>query len=158
MVDVENSASKDAAHGVVPNTSGKKLWWAAAFLLMAAGGAGLAWLGTPHRSAGGEASPEPTVVLETLVVNLDGSNQRAYLRVGITLGLAQPTSHDQKDVLPVALVRDTILSVLATAEPQALMGAEGKEQLKARLLGALQERVPQLAIAHVYFTEFLVQM
>jgi flagellar basal body-associated protein FliL len=35
---------------------------------------------------------------------------------------------------------------------------EGKRRLKEELLKALQERVPQMAIENVYFTEFLVQM
>jgi flagellar basal body-associated protein FliL len=39
-----------------------------------------------------------------------------------------------------------------------LLQIEGKRQLKEELLKALQERVPQLAVEHVYFTEFLVQM
>ncbi len=58
----------------------------------------------------------------------------------------------------MALVRDTILSVLATAQPEELLRVEGKHRLKEELLKALQERVPQLAVTNVYFTEFLVQM
>lgn len=92
-------------------------------------------------------------------MNLAGSSQRAYLRVGITLGLAHPLANrNQPDAVPIALVRDTILSVLATAQPEALLGLEGKRQLKEELLKALQERVPQMAVQNVYFTEFLVQM
>jgi len=48
--------------------------------------------------------------------------------------------------------------VLATAQPEELLRVEGKRRLKEELLKALQERVPQLAVANVYFTEFLVQM
>jgi len=60
--------------------------------------------------------------------------------------------------VPTALVRDTILTVLATAQPEQLSGSDGKRQLKDQLLKALHERVPQMAIQNVYFTEFLVQM
>ncbi len=55
-------------------------------------------------------------------------------------------------------MRDTILTVLAGAQPGELLTLDGKRQLKNELLKALQERVPQLAIENVYFTEFLVQM
>lgn len=55
-------------------------------------------------------------------------------------------------------MRDAILSVLATAQPEALLNIEGKRQLKDELLKTLQERAPRLAVENVYFTEFLVQM
>jgi flagellar basal body-associated protein FliL len=60
--------------------------------------------------------------------------------------------------VPTAQVRDTILSVLATSQPETLLKLEGKRQLKDDLLKALQDRVPELAVENVYFTEFLVQM
>jgi len=77
--------------------------------------------------------------------------------VGITLGLSRPPAK-ANEALPVALVRDTILSVLTPARPEQLLQAEGKQKLKADLLAALKERVPQLGVEDVYFTEFLVQM
>jgi flagellar basal body-associated protein FliL len=111
----------------------------------------------PSTSAA-EGAAESTLALETFVVNLTGSGQRAYLRVGITLGLARALPRKQAEAVPTALVRDTVLSVLATAQPEDLLKLEGKRQLKDELLKALQDRVPQLAVENVYFTEFLVQM
>jgi flagellar basal body-associated protein FliL len=109
-------------------------------------------------SASGDAA-ESAFALETFVVNLTGSSQRAYLRIGITLGTGhRPTDSKGAAAVPMAQVRDTILSVLATAQPEELLQIEGKRRLKDELLKALQERVPQLAIRDVYFTEFLVQM
>jgi len=103
------------------------------------------------------AASESTLPLDTFIVNLDGRGQRAYLRIGITLGLSHPLNK-KKDDTPVALVRDTILSVLASAQPEALLSAEGKQKLKADILKALQESAPDLGVNNVYFTEFLVQM
>ena len=65
---------------------------------------------------------------------------------------------NQPEAVPTALVRDTILSVLAAAQPEELLKREGKRQLKEELLKALQERVPQIAAQNVYFTEFLAQI
>jgi len=116
------------------------------------------WLRSqPSTSAAETAAAESTLALETFVVNLNASGQRAYLRVGITLGLARPMPRNA-DAVPMALVRDTILSVLATAQPETLLGLEGKRELKDELLKALQDRVPTLGVENVYFTEFLVQM
>ncbi len=133
--------------------------WLAVALALALGAAGIfIWLGPQSSNRAGDGAAESTLALETFVVNLAGSGQRAYLRVGITLGLAHPLSRNQAEAAPIALVRDTILSVLATAQPEALLQIEGKRQLKEGLLKALQERVPQIAVQNVYFTEFLVQM
>jgi flagellar basal body-associated protein FliL len=130
--------------------------WLAIVLALGVGAAGIfLWL-RPQPSA--SAAGESTITLETFVVNLNAAGQRAYLRVGITLGLAHPIPRNQPEAVPIALVRDTILSVLATARPDGLLGIEGKRQLKDELLKALQERVPQMAVENVYFTEFLVQM
>ena len=137
-------------------------------LLLASGGI-VVWLASQRSANNSEgAASESTLPLETFVINLTnanlngapatGSSQRAYLRVGITLGLAHPLPRNQAETPPTALVRDTILSVLAGAQPDELLKAEGKRQLKDVLLKALQERVPQLAVENVYFTEFLVQM
>ena len=98
----------------------------------------------------------PTIHLETFVLNLADTDQRSYLRVGIDLGLNQETKPGEESV-PVAQVRDTILGVLAEAKVNDLMTAGGKAKLKEDLLRTLQERVPQLNVAEVYFTEFLIQ-
>jgi len=137
----------------------KKLGMLAVVLALVLGAAGIFfWLRPLHSTSAAETSSvQSTLALETFVVNLSGSGERAYLRVGISLGLSHALGRD-KDEVPMALVRDTVLSVLSSAQPAQLLQAEGKRQLKAELLHALQERVPQLGVEDVYFTEFLVQM
>jgi flagellar basal body-associated protein FliL len=54
-------------------------------------------------------------------------------------------------------VRDTILGVLARAQPDEVLSREGKEKLKQELLQGLRARAPELGVQEVYFTEFLVQ-
>jgi flagellar basal body-associated protein FliL len=171
MADVQPSPAPKNASVSAPETvlksekknkskSKKTTVWVAAGLALALGAAGIfGWLGRQGSTSTAEGAAESTFPLETFVVNLTGSGQRAYLRVGITLGLAHPLANrNQADAVPIALVRDTILSVLATAQPEKLLGLEGKRQLKEELVKALQERVPQMAVENVYFTEFLVQM
>jgi len=96
--------------------------------------------------------------LDTFVLNLADPDERAYLRVGIDLGLTSELPATQSpNAPPVALVRDTILGVLATAKPPDLLTPQGKTKLKDDLLRALRERAPALGVQEVYFTEFLVQ-
>lgn len=89
-------------------------------------------------------------------MNLADTDQRSYLRVGIDLGLNQEAKRGE-ELASVAQVRDTVLSVLAEARVSDLMTASGKTKLKEDLLRALQQRVPQLGVEEVYFTEFLIQ-
>ena len=97
-----------------------------------------------------------TLHLETFVLNLADPDQRAYLRVGIDLGINQDLKHAQETV-STAQIRDAILGVLAEAKADDLMTSAGKDKLKQDLLRVLKERVPQLGVEEVYFTEFLIQ-
>jgi len=104
-------------------------------LALTLGAAGIyLWLGPQRSTSASSTAVESTFPLETFVVNLsgnlNGSSQRAYLRVGITLGLAHPLPRNPAEATPTAAVRDTILSVLATAQPDEMLKAEGKRQLK----------------------------
>jgi len=113
--------------------------------------------GPPAKAAESGSGPGETLALDTFVVNLSGPDERAYLRVGIALGLSRPLPRNKEEI-PVALVRDAILTVLSTARAEQLVQPEGKRQLKGEILQALKERAPQLGVEDVYFTEFLVQM
>jgi flagellar protein FliL len=119
------------------------------------------WFGI-HREAelAVEASEETqvksTLHLETFVLNLSDPDQRSYLRVGIDLGLNKEMKHGENNA-PIAEIRDTILGVLAQGKVDELLTTEGKTKLKENLLTALQQRLPQLGVKEVYFTEFLIQ-
>jgi flagellar basal body-associated protein FliL len=115
------------------------------------------WVGRGSEAAAG---PTPkvrsTLHLETFVLNLADADQRSYLRVGIDLGLNREAKHGE-ELAPLGQVRDAILAVLAEARVGDLMTAAGKIKLKEDLLHTLQERIPQLGVEEVYFTEFLIQ-
>jgi flagellar basal body-associated protein FliL len=122
--------------------------------------AAVAWFWTNHSGeaaqAGGENPVRSTLHLDSFVLNAADTEQRAYLRVGIDLGVNQDAKR-AAEAAPVAQVRDTILGVLGEAKVEDLMTSAGKRKLKEDILGALRERVPQLGVEEVYFTEFLIQ-
>ena len=97
-----------------------------------------------------------TLHLDTFVLNLSDPDQRSYLRVGIDLGLNTAAKRGEEPA-PVAEVRDTILGVLAEGKVDELLTESGKTKLKENLLSALRQRMPQLGVEEVYFTEFLIQ-
>jgi flagellar FliL protein len=106
-----------------------------------------------------------TVALEPLLVNLADSSGGAYLRVALTLEVADlarvkeeksaETRGTEKDAN--AAVRDTVLTVLGRQDSNTLLAPAGKDHLKKELKTALSERNSEVKIMDIFFTEFLVQ-
>jgi flagellar basal body-associated protein FliL len=127
-----------------------------AVLLLGFGG----WFWSTARAgqgvSAGSRQGKSSLHLETFVLNLADRDQRSYLRVGIDLGLGRAPGKGE-DAPPVGPVRDCILDVLSQAKVDDLGTAAGKAKLKQDVLHALQERVPELEVQDVFFTEFLIQ-
>jgi flagellar protein FliL len=99
-----------------------------------------------------------TLHLETFVINLLEPEEKAYLRVGVDLGLDRefPCS-EMRNGPSLAQVRDTVLEVLAGTRAEDVLTPEGKRKLKEQILAALQARIPEMGAREVYFTDFLIQ-
>jgi flagellar FliL protein len=106
------------------------------------------------------------IVLEPLLVNLADAGGVSYLRVALTLRVADETA--KKDGKPkeekgkdgddaIAALRDTTLMVLGRQTADGLLMPDGKEQLKAELRTALAKRNTDLKVVDIFFTDFLVQ-
>ena len=113
------------------------------------------------RLAETNSAPKYLVHLEGFTVNLADAEETHFLRVTMDLGIDRlPNGADKEKVatsLPVARIRDAILSVLTAGKADALLTPEGKAQLKKGLVESLNHTVPELGVRDVYFTEFLVQ-
>jgi flagellar protein FliL len=127
-------------------------------------------LPTDGAAKAGAAVPAAThvMVLEPMLVNLADVGNSGYLKVSLTLRLAdaadkkstkakeEKSPHD-KDGEIVAAVRDTALSVLGKQTADGLLAADGKDRLKAELKAALAAHNADLKVTDVFFTDFLVQ-
>ena len=110
-----------------------------------------------------------SIVLEPLLVNLANSGGGSYLRIAMTLRVAdvadgkdakakEEKSKSEKGADDTdAAVRDTMLTVLGRQTADDLLAADGKEHLKTAMKSALAEHNPDLKVADVFFTDFLVQ-
>jgi flagellar FliL protein len=113
--------------------------------------------------------PTPTVELplDPFVVNLADAGGHSYARIGLTLSLtaSQDASGKSEEKAGAAgdvassrdMVRDTIITVLNQEQSTDLLAPDGKEHLKQAIRAAVAARNPQLKIANIYFTEFLIQ-
>lgn len=162
LVAEEPNQSARQAQG--QNTEGKSrsTWvWFALLVLLAAGALiarGLFPTTKGHSGADDNSRIKSTLHLETFVINLVEPEEKAYLRVGIDLGLGRDVpGKDGPNTPSIAEVRDTVIDVLAASHAQDLLTPEGKKKLKEQILTALQQRIPELGAQEVYFTEFLVQ-
>jgi flagellar FliL protein len=108
------------------------------------------------------------IVLEPMLVNLADEGGNSYLRLSLTLRVADATDKKAtkaKEEKPkedatsdvVAAVRDTTLTVLGQQTADGLLAADGKSQLKAELKSALTKHNSDLKVTDVFFTDFLVQ-
>jgi flagellar FliL protein len=110
------------------------------------------------------------MVLEPLLVNLADAGGSSYLRVALTLRVADPSdkkgsqakdekNKDDKNASDeaAAAVRDTVLTVLGRQTADGLLAGDGKEHLKSALKTALAEHNADLKVMDIYFTDFLVQ-
>ncbi len=113
------------------------------------------------RAAESSAAPKFLIRLDGFTVNLADAEETHFLRVTMDLGVDQlPEGADREKattLLPVARVRDSILSVLTVCKADTLLTSEGKAQLKKNIVNGLKQNVPELGVREVYFTEFLVQ-
>jgi len=125
----------------------------------AAGGVVLLRRGSRTAEPKPAESPIKTVLpLESFVVNLAEPERHSFLRVGIALGTDRAAKKGEgAEANSTPVVRDAILAVLTTARADDLLTPEGKQKLKTALLESVQQRVPQLQVREIYFTEFLVQ-
>jgi flagellar FliL protein len=109
------------------------------------------------------------MVLEPLLVNLSSSGSSSYLRLALTLRVAdagdkksakakdEKSESEKNSDESEAAVRDTVLTVLGRQTPDDLLAADGKDHLKMALRAALAEHNPNLKVTDVFFTDFLVQ-
>jgi len=109
------------------------------------------------------------MVLEPLLVNLADAGGSSYLRVALTLRVAdvvdkkrtkddgEKNNDGKSSDDAVAAVRDTVLAVLGRQTADGLLAADGKERLKIELKAALAEHNADLKVKDVFFTDFLVQ-
>jgi flagellar FliL protein len=100
------------------------------------------------------------MVLEPLLVNLADEGGSAYLRVALTLRVADKAKDEtdkQSKGSNEAAVRDTALLVLGRQTADDLLAPDGKERLKAELRAAIANHNADLKVTDMFFTEFLVQ-
>jgi len=111
--------------------------------------------------------------MSTKIINLVDPTGRKYIRVTIVAEFApdnpeyESLPEEEKEAyllefeeklnsrLPI--MDDTVITLLSTKTYEDLYTAEGKEKLRAEIMQILSEKLVDLHIISIYFTEFVVQ-
>jgi flagellar FliL protein len=126
-------------------------------------------------SAAHEFVPGEGIMLNmsTKIINLVDPTGRKYIRLTIVAEFAPDdpeytslpeeekaaylTAFEEKLNSRLPIMDDTVITLLSTKTYEDLYTAEGKEKLRMEIIQILSEKLVDLHILSIYFTEFVVQ-
>ncbi len=91
--------------------------------------------------------------LETFVVNLSGGG---FVKAQVQLEFSSRTI-SKRFLTKLIPIRDAMISLMSSKKRSDLLNREGKEDLKAEIIGVINESLGKPEIKNVYFTNFVVQ-
>lgn len=113
------------------------------------------------------------VDMSTKIINLIDPGGHRYIRVTIVVEFAPDnpefeslpeeektaylTEFEDKINTRLPIMDDTIITLLSTKTYEDLYTAEGKEHLRMEIMQLLSQRLTDMHILSIYFTEFVVQ-
>lgn len=113
------------------------------------------------------------VDMSTKIINLVDPGGHRYIRVTIVVEFAPDnpefeslpeeektaylTEFEEKISTRLPIMDDTIITLLSTKTYEDLYTAEGKELLRMEIMQMLSQRLTDMHILSIYFTEFVVQ-
>lgn len=106
---------------------------------------------------GGAEKEESLIVpVDTIVVNLSGSNGRRYLKAKINL---EAKDGDVKKIIEAKAIqiKDRLISILSSKTLEDIDGLEAQENLRKETKDAVDVVLKVEGVLQVYFTEFVVQ-
>jgi flagellar basal body-associated protein FliL len=130
---------------------------------------------TEEASADHEFQPGEGIMLNmsTKIINLVDPGGRKYIRLTVVVEVAPDnpeyetlpeeekthylTEFEDKLNSRLPIMDDTVITLLSTKTYEDLYTAEGKEHLREEIMSTLSEKLSDLHIISVYFTEFVVQ-
>jgi flagellar FliL protein len=160
-------ADAKADASAAPASNKKLIIMIAVAALVVGLGAGAAWFflqgdGAPEHSqkAAKAVQPPAFVPVEQFVVNLQPETGEQYLQVQFTLQVNGP---DQAELIKanMANVRNRVLLLLSSKRPSEISTIEGKQQLAAEIVAALNapfvDKGKPQDVTAVLFTAFIIQ-
>ena len=105
---------------------------------------------------GAEKEESLIIPVDTIVVNLSGSNGRRYLKAKINL---EAKDGDVKKIIEAKSIqiKDRLISILSSKTLEDIDGLEAQENLRKETKDAVDVVLKVEGVLQVYFTEFVVR-
>jgi flagellar FliL protein len=104
-----------------------------------------------------DSEVKQVVELQPFIVNLADDSEPRYLRMTVSLGLAE-SGESKPDPLFTTKVRNAMLTVLTSKKSDEILTVEGKATLRKELLRAARAAVSEPEVQAIYITDFIVQL
>ncbi|WP_411280696.1 flagellar basal body-associated protein FliL [Gemmatimonas sp.] len=95
-------------------------------------------------------------VLDNMVLNPAGSGGSRYLLLTVAIEVGSPTAVESFKARDAEL-RDIVLTTLGTKPVDQLTDMATREQFKAEIMKAVDERFGKKSVKRIYFPQFVVQ-
>lgn len=96
------------------------------------------------------------VMMESVVVNLQGNERTHFLKVAPGLEVGSPeTAAEIEERMPE--LRDLVISHFGSRGVDEVIGREGRERVKQALLADINGRLHAGQVLNIYFSDFVVQ-
>ncbi|MBI5308518.1 MAG: flagellar basal body-associated FliL family protein [Planctomycetes bacterium] len=105
-----------------------------------------------------KAEEVPLIIpVDTIVVNLSGSNARRYLKAKVNLE-AKDAETKKKIETKTIPIKDRLISILSSKTLEDIDGLEGQESLRVEIKNNIDSILKiENGVLQVYFSEFVVQ-
>lgn len=113
--------------------------------------------GKTENAQGGDAEVTQVIELQPFIVNLADKNEARYLRMTISLGVAEDGEH-KVDPLFTTRIRNAILATISTQTSEQVLTVEGKAALRKEMLSAARAAASKPEVLTIYITDFIIQM
>ena len=107
---------------------------------------------------GGDAGVTQVIELQPFIVNLADKNESRYLRMSISLGVAEGDGVSKADPLFTTKIRNAILATISTRTSEQILTVEGKAELRKEMLIAARAAASAPEVLTIYITDFIIQM
>ncbi len=114
----------------------------------------------PEDAEGGDEEVTQVIELQPFIVNLADANESRYLRMSISLGVAEEEGSGEAKVDPLftTKIRNAILATISTRTSDQILTVEGKAELRKEMLSAARGAASKPEVLTIYITDFIIQM
>lgn len=99
-----------------------------------------------------------TLALDPFLVNLADKDEIRFVKATFHLGVEEANSDASKNPVELALMRDTIISLLSCKTSAQILSPEGKNKLREEIRDRINAVAPKTKVQEVFIVEFIVQL